>query len=74
MGLLGSVYHLSHRKVQGLLDQVLGIEASTGAINSIRCRLSDSLAALVEEAAAAIRREKVAHMYETGGPMGNAEY
>ena len=52
MGLLGSVYHLSHRKVQGLLDQVLGIEASTGAINSIRCRLSDSLAALVEEAAA----------------------
>ena len=73
VGLLGSVYHLSHRKVQGLLDQVLGIEASTGAINSIRCRLSDSLAALVEEAAAAIRREKVAHIDETGGPMGNAD-
>ena len=48
-------------------------EASTGAIISIRCRLSDSLAALVEEAAAAIRREKVAHIDETGGPMGNAD-
>lgn len=36
VGLLGSVYHPSHGKVQGLLDQVLGIEASTGAINSIR--------------------------------------
>ncbi len=73
VGLLGSEYHISHRKVQGLLDQVLGIEASTGAINSIRCRLSDSLAALVEEAAAAIRREKVAHIDETGGPMDNAD-
>ncbi len=73
VGLLGSVYHLSHRKVQGLLDQVLGIEASTGAINSIRCRLSDSLAALVEEAAETIRWEQVAHMDETGGPIGNAD-
>ena len=56
----------------GLLDQVLFIPISTGAINAIRCRLSDSLAALVEEAAAAIRREKLAHIDETGGPMGNA--
>jgi|694.fasta_scaffold05269_13 transposase len=30
----------------GLLDQVLSITISTGAINSIRCRLSESLAAL----------------------------
>ena len=73
VGLLGGVYHLSHRKVQSLLDQVLGVELSTGAITAIRCRLSESLATLVEEAAVAIREEKVAHMDETGGPIGNAD-
>ena len=73
VGLLGGAYHLSHRKVRSLLDQVLGVEISTGAINTIRCRLSESLASLVEEAAAAIRQEKVAHMDETGGPIGNAD-
>jgi hypothetical protein len=55
------------------LDQVLGVEISTGAINAIRCRLSASLASLVEEAAEAIRHNKVSHMNETGGPIGNAD-
>lgn len=73
VGLLGGAYHLSHRKVQGLLDQVLGIAISTGAINKIRCRLSEALALAVEEAAAAIRGEPVVHIDETGGPIGNAD-
>ena len=73
VGLLGGSYHLSHRKVQSLLDQVLGVEISTGAINAIRYRLSESLATLVEEATEAIRQETVAHMDETGGPIGNAD-
>lgn len=73
VGLLGGVYHLSHRKVQSLLDQVLGVQLSTGAITAIRCRLSESLATLEEEAVAAIREEKVAHMDETSGPIGNAD-
>lgn len=73
VGLLGGAYHLSHRKVQGLLDQVLGITISTGAINKIRCRLSEALALAVDEAAAAIRCEPVAHIDETGGPIGNAD-
>jgi transposase len=80
VGLLGGGYHLSHRKVQGVLDQVMGIQYryaeafrySTGAINKIRCRLSEALAQAVEEVKAAIRREQVAHMDETGGPIGNA--
>jgi hypothetical protein len=33
VGLLGSGFQLTHRKVQGQLDQLLGIEISTGAIN-----------------------------------------
>jgi hypothetical protein len=45
VGLLGGAYHLSHRKVQGVLEQVMGIQYryaeafrySTGAINKIRC-------------------------------------
>jgi transposase len=49
------------------------IEISTGAINTIRCRLSESLATLVEEAATSIRHEKVTHLDETGGPIGNAD-
>ncbi len=36
VGLLGGAYHLSHHKVHSLLDQVLGVEISTGAINAIR--------------------------------------
>ncbi len=77
VGLLGGAYHLSYRKVQGLLDQVLGVPLaevplSTGAINKIRCRLSEALAQAVEEVKAAIRREQVAHIDETGGPIGNA--
>lgn len=56
MGLLGAIYHLSHRQVRRLLDPVLGVELSTGAINAIRCRLGESLASLVEEAAEAIRQ------------------
>ena len=73
VGLLGGAYHLSHRKVQGLLDQVLGIAISTGAINKIRGRLSEALALAVEEAATAIRGEPVVHIDETGGPIGNAD-
>jgi transposase len=73
VGLLGSGFHLTHRKVQGLLDQVLGIRISTGAINAIRCRLSAALAAPVAQATEAIRQQAVAHLDETGGPIGNAD-
>jgi hypothetical protein len=53
VGLLGGADHLSHRRVRSLLDQVLGVEISTGAINTIRCRLSERLQRMVEEAAEA---------------------
>ena len=73
VGLLGTGFHLTHRKVQRLLDQVLGIQISTGAINAIRCRLSAALAAPVARATEAIRLQPVAHLDETGGPVGNAD-
>ena len=60
-------------KVRILLEQALEVEISTGSINAIRCRLSESLATLVEEATDAIRQEKVAHLDETGVPIGNTD-
>lgn len=40
--------------------------------NSIRYVLTKSMAKLVEEAAEVNRQDKVDHMNETGGPIGNA--
>ena len=34
VSLQGDVYHLSHRKVRSLLDQVLGVEICTGTIHN----------------------------------------
>jgi hypothetical protein len=34
VSLQGGVYHLSHRKVRSLLDQVLGVEICTGTIHN----------------------------------------
>jgi hypothetical protein len=60
-------FHLTHRKVQRLLDQVLGIQISIGAIIAIRCRLSAA------QATEAIRLQPVAHLCETSGPFGHAD-
>ena len=35
MGLLGSAFQLSFNKLQGLLDQVLGVEINRGAISTL---------------------------------------
>jgi hypothetical protein len=43
VGLLGSAFPLSFSKTQALLDQLLGVEISRGAIASIRKRLSSAL-------------------------------
>ncbi len=40
VGLLGSAFPLSFSKTQALLDQLLGVKISRGAIAAIRRRLS----------------------------------
>jgi transposase len=73
VGLLGSAFPLSFSKTQALLDQLLGVEISRGAIAAIRQRLSAALEQSMEEALAAARQQAVAYVDETGAPTGNAD-
>ena len=73
VGLLGSVFPLSFSKTQALLDQLLGVEISRGAIAKVRERLSAALARPMQEALAFARQQPVAYVDETGAPTGNAD-
>ena len=73
VGLLGSAFPLSFSKTQALLDQLLGVEISRGAIATIRQRLSAALAQPMAEALEAARAQPVAYVDETGAPTGNAD-
>jgi transposase len=73
VGLLGSAFPLSFRNTQALLDQLLGVEISRGAIAAIRQRLSAALQHPVAEALQVARQQPVAYVDETGAPTGNAD-
>ncbi|WP_158218637.1 IS66 family transposase [Synechococcus sp. 1G10] len=73
VGLLGSAFPLSFSKTQALLDQLLGVEISRGAIAAIRRRLSAALELPMAEALQAARQQPVAYVDETGAPTGNAD-
>ncbi|QPN59154.1 IS66 family transposase [Synechococcus sp. CBW1002] len=73
VGLLGSAFPLSVSKTQALLDQLLGVAISRGAIAAIRQRLSAALAQPMVQALEAARRQPVAYVDETGAPTGNAD-
>ena len=81
MGLLGSAFPLSFSKSQALLDQLLGVEISRGAIARIRQRLSAALAQPKAEALDAARQQPATYVedevlrvaVETGAPTGNAD-
>jgi len=73
VGLLGSAFPLSFSKTQALLDQLLGVEISRGAIATIRQRLSAVLEQPMQEALAFARQQPVAYVDETGAPTGNAD-
>ncbi|MFM7267617.1 MAG: IS66 family transposase [Cyanobium sp.] len=81
VGLLSSAFPLSVSKIQALLDPLLGIEISRGAIARIRQRLSNVLAQPMAEVLQAARQQPVAYVVdevlraavETGAPTGNAD-
>ena len=73
VGLLGSAFPLSFSKTQALLDQLLGVEISRGAIATIRERISATLEQPMQEALALARQQPVAYVDETGAPTGNAD-
>ncbi|QPN69514.1 IS66 family transposase [Synechococcus sp. CBW1108] len=72
VGLLGSAFPLSFSKTQALLQQLVGVEISCGAIARVRQRLSSALAEPMAQALAAARQQPVAYVDETGAPTGNA--
>ena len=73
MDLLGSAFPLSFSKTQALLQQLVGVEMSRGAIARVRQRLSAALAEPMAQALAAARQQPVAYVDETGAPTGNAD-
>jgi transposase len=72
VGLLGSAFPLSFSKTQTLLQQLVGVEMSRGAIARVRQRLSAALAEPMAQALEAARQQPVAYVDETGAPTGNA--
>src|SRR5690606_17964935 len=50
VALLTGVYHISRRQTGRLLEDVLGVRLSLGAISAIEARVSDALAEPVAEA------------------------
>jgi transposase len=73
VGLLGSAFPLSFSKTQALLQQLVGVEMSRGAIAQVRQRLSAALAEPMAQALTAARQQPVAYVDETGAPTGNAD-
>jgi transposase len=73
VGLLSSAFPLSFGRTQALLDQLLGVKISRGAIAAIRRRLSAALQHPVAEALQVARQQPVAYVDETGAPTGNAD-
>ena len=73
VGLLGSAFPLSFSKTQALLDQLLGVEITRGAIAAIRQRLSAALEQPMHQAINFARQQPVAYVDETGAPTGNAD-
>jgi transposase len=71
VGLLSGQYRQSHRMVQELLDQLFGVEISTGSINALRQESSTSVEAAVEEAHQYVQQQAQVNMDETSFAQGN---
>lgn len=61
VALLTGVYHISRRRTGQLLEDVLGVRLSLGAISTIEARVSDALAAPVAEAWEHVKDAPVKH-------------
>jgi hypothetical protein len=73
VGTLGSTYHLTHRKIQRLLDEAFGVRISTGGISCIRRRLNSLLEQPVAEAHLWLQGQPILQADETSYPVGNAD-
>ena len=68
VGVLGTRYHLTQRKIRNLLDQLMGLRFSVGAISQAHGKIAGALKAPVAEAAASLCKADALWMDETHYP------
>ena len=68
VGVLGTRYHLTQRKIRNLLDQLMGLSFSVGAISQAHGKLAQALKTPVAEAAASLCSADALWMDETRYP------
>jgi transposase len=68
VGVLGTRYHLTQRKIRNLLDQLMGLSFSVGAISQAHGKVAVALKAPVAEAAASLCTADALWMDETHYP------
>ncbi len=65
IALLTGVYHISRRNTVALLDDVLGVKLSLGALSKVEGKVSDALGPAHAQALACVRRARVKHLDAT---------
>jgi len=68
VGVLGTRYHLTQRKIRDLLDQLMGLSFSVGAISQAHGKVSQALKTPVAQAAASLCSADALWMDETHYP------
>jgi transposase len=68
VGVLGTRYHLTQRKIRNLLDQLMGLSFSVGAISQAHGKVAGALKTPVAEAVASMRSADALWMDETHYP------
>ena len=68
VGVLGTRYHLTQRKIRNLLDQLMGLRFSVGAISQAHGKVAKALKAPVAEAVASLGQSPALWMDETHYP------
>lgn len=68
VGVLGTRYHLTQRKIRNLLDQLMGLSFSVGAISQAHGKVAGALKAPVAQAAATLCSAPALWMDETHYP------
>jgi len=68
VGVLGTRYHLTQRKIRNLLDQLMGLSFSVGAISQAHGKVASALKTPVAHAVASMRQADALWMDETHYP------
>jgi transposase len=68
VGVLGTRYHLTQRKIRNLLDQLMGLSFSVGVISQAHGKVAVALKAPVAEASASLCQAEALWMDETHYP------